>query len=127
PKLPKWLYPNLFIDEKKLSAQQTFFNTSVSHTDRIGLFKLNSFGFATGIEYNPRPLRTVTFKPLNIEYSNLYNRSEVFDATLAANPYLRYSFNTALVFGSTIGYAVTHINSKHPNKVSTFKLNLKES
>jgi len=125
--IPKLLYPFKKVPERKLSSQQTFFSTSIGRTDRIGLFKLNSFGFAMGYEFNFKPNQTLTIKPLNVEYSNLYDRSAAFDATINANPYLRYSFNTALVLGSTVGYAETHINPRHPNRISSFKLNFEES
>lgn len=125
--IPKLLYPFKWGNEKNLYSKQTFFSTSVSHTNRIGLFKLNSFGFALGYEFNFKPNQSLTIKPLNVEYSSLYNRSAAFDSTLNKNPYLRYSFNTALVVGSTVGYSQTHISPKHPNRVSTFKINFEES
>ncbi len=125
--IPKLLYPFKKVPERKLSSQQTFFSTSAGHTNRIGLFKLNSLGFAMGYEFNFKPNQTLTIKPLNIEYSNLYDGTPAFDSTIKANPYLRYSFNTALVLGSTIGYTETHINPKHTNRISSFKFNFEES
>jgi outer membrane protein insertion porin family len=125
--IPKLLWPFRWLDERKLSSDQTFFSSSVSNTDRIGLFKLNSLAFAMGYEFNFRPNQSLTIKPFNVEYSNLYDRTPAFDQTLADNPYLRYSFNTALVIGSTVGYTLTTNNPKHLNRVNTFKVNLEES
>ena len=125
--IPKLLFPFKFIDERKLSSDQTFFNTGISNANRIGLFKLNSLAFAMGYEFNFSPNQSLTVKPINIEYSNLYDRTRAFDSTLEKNPYLRYSFNTALVFGSTVGYSLTNINSKHPNRINSFKVNFEES
>ena len=114
--IPKLIYPfSKFPDLSKLYSKQTFFSGSIGHTDRIGLFKLNSFGFALGYEFNITPTQTVTIKPLNIEYTNLYDRTAAFDTAIKNNPYLRYSFNTALVMGSTVGY------SKTKNRVSSNK------
>ena len=125
--IPKLLFPFKFVDESKLSSAQTFFSTGVSNSNRIGLFKLNSLAFAMGYEFNFSPNQTLTVKPFNIEYSNLYDRSAIFDQTLRDNPYLRYSFNTALVLGSTVGYTITTINQKHPSRINAFKVNLEES
>ena len=125
--IPRLLYPFHKVDERKLSSDQTFFNSGVAVTDRIGLFKLNSFLFGMGYEFNFSPNRSLTLKLINIEYSRLYDRTPAFDETLAQNPYLRYSFNTALVFGSTVGYTNTTINQKHLNRINTFKVNLEES
>ena len=125
--VPKLLLPFKKVDEKKLASQQTFFSTNFANTNRIGLFKLNSLSFAIGYEFNFKRNRSLTIKPLNIEYSNLYDRTATFDSTIVANPYLRYSFNTALVLGSTVGYSATHVNKKHSNIVSAFKINFEES
>jgi len=125
--VPKLLFPfNKIKEFDALYSKQTFFNTSISHTDRIGLFKLNSFGFALGYEFNIKPNQTLTIKPLNIEFSNLYDRSRAFDSTLDKNPYLRYSFNTALVMGSTVGYNETR-SKPGSHRISTLKATFEES
>ncbi|MEN9568837.1 MAG: hypothetical protein RL172_68 [Bacteroidota bacterium] len=125
--LPKLLWPFKWVDERKLISDQTIFSANISNANRIGLFKLFSLGFAMGYEFNFSPRVSLTVKPLSIEYSNLYGRTAVFDSTLEKNPYLRYSFNTALVMGSTVGLTVTNVLPKHPNIVSVFKVNLEES
>ena len=125
--IPKLIYPfNLFPAFNKLYSKQSFFTGSISHTDRIGLFKLNSFGFGLGYEFNIKPGKTITIKPINVEYSNLYDRSLEFNLALDSNPYLRYSFNTALVMGSTFGYSVTHSNPGS-KRVTSFKGTFEES
>lgn len=125
--MPKLLFPFKWVDEKKLASDQTFFSANVSNTNRIGLFKLFSAGFGMGYEFNFNNNKVLTVKPINLEYSNLYGRTETFDNTIKENPYLRYSFNTALVLGSSIGYSVSNINPKHINRVNTIKVNLEES
>ncbi|MBL0358997.1 MAG: BamA/TamA family outer membrane protein [Chitinophagaceae bacterium] len=131
---PKLLLPknlrDYFNKNKKIDnlySKQSFISFSASNTNRIGLFRLNSFGLAGGYEWSPRPNKTWSLKLVNIEYSNLYNRSLAFDSTLNENPFLRYSFNTALVFGSTLGYTWININPKHPNRVFSLKANIEES
>ena len=114
-------------NEEKTNSQQTFFNSSFANTNRIGLFKLNSFGFNMGYEFSRKDNKTFTFKPLNIEYTNLYDRSKIFDSTLQANPFLRYSFNTALVIGWSAGYTESHISVKNRNKISALRANLEVS
>lgn len=122
--IPKLVFPFGFLNRSDLVSKQSFVSASVSNTNRIALFKLNSLGFALGYEFNFKNYKTLTVKPLNIEYSNLYNRSADFDATLKDNPFLRYSFNTALVLGSTVGYTQSRITEK---KTSIFKANFEES
>jgi outer membrane protein assembly factor BamA len=58
----------------------------------------------------------------------LYNRSSIFDITLNANPFLRYSFNNALVAGMiNLGYSVNYTNPNNNKKQHSFKWNLEES
>lgn len=124
--IPKLIYPfSLFPSFSKLYSKQSFFTGSIGHADRIGLFKLNSFGFALGYEFNIKANKTITIKPLNIEYTNLYDRSAAFDSAISKNPYLRYSFNTSLVMGSTFGYS--EIKSKSKKLVTSFKGTFEES
>lgn len=110
-----------------LYSKQTFLSLSASNTNRIGLFKLNSFGVSAGYEWSPQSNKTWSVKLLNMEFSNLYNRSYAFDSTLEKNPFLRYSFNTALVLGLTVGHSSIKYNAKHPNKVFSLKWNVEES
>ncbi len=126
PSTPAFLN-KLINRNKRLTSQQTFFNTSVAKTDRIGLFKLNTLSFSLGFEYTNKKNQRFTFKPLNVEYTNLYNRSKVFDSTLEKNPFLRYSFNTALVLGYSFGFSESHFSKRNSNKIITTKINIEES
>ncbi len=126
PSTPAFI--NKLINRKnRLTSQQTFFNTSFAKTDRIGLFKLNSLAFSIGFEFTNKKNQRFTFKPLNVEYTNLYNRSHVFDSTLEKNPFLRYSFNTALVLGYSVGFSESHFSKRNSNKITTTKINAEES
>jgi len=127
--MPKNLQ-HYFNRKKKLDnlySKQSFLSFSATNTNRIGLFKLNSFGLSAGYEWSPKANKTFSLKLINIEYSNLYNRSEAFDSTLSKNPFLRYSFNTALVMGSSFGYSSIRYFPKHPNRTLAFKLNIEQS
>lgn len=111
-------------------SQQTFINVVPAYSNRINLFNQLSLGVAFGNEYTraKHPNRKNILKFLNVEYSYLYNQSDTFKKTLLANPYLRYSFNTALVIGLfNYGYSSTYINPKKLNRQRTFRWNIEES
>jgi hypothetical protein len=128
---PKLLGPiTLFYPNKKLLSQQTFINVVPAYTNRIDLFKQLSASVAFGNEFTSlkHTNRKNIFKFLNIEYSYLYNQSDSFKTTLALNPYLRYSFNTALVIGVlNYSYSSTYINPKKLNHQRYFRWNIEES
>ncbi len=132
--IPKLVIPNnlrdyLNKDKKldKLSSKQSFISLGASNTNRIGLFKLNSFSLAAGYEWAPKPNLTWNLKIVNVEFSDLYNKSAEFEQTLNDNPFLRYSFNTALVLGSSASVLWTHFYPRHPNRALTLRVNLEES
>ncbi|MBC7887800.1 MAG: BamA/TamA family outer membrane protein [Ferruginibacter sp.] len=111
-------------------SQQTFINVVPAYSNRINLFDQLSASVAFGNEFtrNKHPNRKNLFKFLNIEYSFLYNQSDSFKRTLELNPYLRYSFNTALVIGLiNYGYSSTYINPKKLNHLRSFRWNIEES
>ncbi|MFM2360682.1 MAG: hypothetical protein RLY16_2675 [Bacteroidota bacterium] len=125
--IPRLIFPFGKNFGRKLAGEQTFTSLNVANTNRIDLFKLFSLGLSYGYELNIHRNRILTIKPVNVEYSNLYDRSRAFDSTLEKNPYLRYSFNTALVMGSSIGITQTVVNKKHPNRQYSIKANFEES
>ncbi len=133
---PRFIFPlkNL-TNDSRLSNTKSFINSKVGYINRINLFNLQSFNFAIGYDYNQQIKRSTDarnsrrwiFKPLNIEFARLYNETDSFKRTLEENPFLRYSFNTSLVAGSSIGYQSVKVNNRHPNRSHAFKVNVEES
>ena len=134
--IPRFTWPFNRVDRKQFLASETFINTNLSYIKRIKLFDLQSVNFAIGFDWvksakrPERPNRQWVWKPVNFEFNNLFNRTALFDSTLKANPFLRYSFNSALVAGfglGSLGYSTTYVNPKKSNHLHTIKLNLEES
>lgn len=127
------LFPKLIIqlkksNQKKLLKAESFISTNLSYINRIDFFNMQNIRFAVGTNSSKKAGKQWTFKPLNIEFSKLYNRSYTFDSTLNANPFLRYSFNTSLVFGFLNGgYASSWVDKNNPKKQYSFKWNFEES
>lgn len=125
---PRLVFPFSRYDNKKsFISTESFINTRLSYINRINLFNLQSFNFAVGYNVTTRKNHQYIFKPLNFEFARLYNETDSFKKTLADNPFLRYSFNTALVAGSSLGYRYNKINSKHNNRQHSVKANFEES
>ena len=134
--IPRFIYPFSKLNSARNITSETFFNTNLSYIKRFSLFDLQSVSFATGFDWTKkalrpnRPNRKWIWKPINFEFSRLYNKTAAFDSTLNANPFLRYSFNTALVAGLGIGslrYSFVHINPKFTNRQYSFTANFEES
>jgi outer membrane protein insertion porin family len=125
---PRFIYPfKEFNKSKHFVATESFINSNASYINRINLFNLNSFNLGLGYSARNRRNAQLVLKPINIEFTKLYNQSASFDTTLMNNPFLRYSFNTSLVAGASFGYSITKTNKKYTNRQHTFKANLEES
>jgi hypothetical protein len=124
----RFIFPFLrFNADKRFNTTESFITTRFSYVNRINLFNLQSFNFSIGYSATTRKKRQWIFKPLNFEFARLYNETDSFKKTLADNPFLRYSFNTALVAGSSIGYRINKVNANHSNRQHSLKINVEES
>jgi outer membrane protein insertion porin family len=125
---PRFVFPLNWLNRKNIfNSPESFINTNASYINRINLFKLQSTNLGIGYAARNRKNAQWILKPLNIEFTRLYNASAEFNKTLDANPFLRYSFNTALVAGSSIGYSSAVTNKKFTNRQHSFKINIEES
>ena len=125
---PRFIFPfQQLNNNNRFTNKESFINTKIAHITRINLFSLQSFNFGVGYSWNAKNNRQWIVRPLNFEFALLYNESDSFKKTLAENPFLRYSFNTSLVAGSGIGYRSSKVNSKHPNRQHSIKINVEES
>ncbi len=126
---PRLVFPlSKYNADKHFTATESFVTTKLSYVNRINLFNLQSFNFGVGYSVTTRKNRQWFVRPLfNFEFARLYNESAEFIKTLEENPFLRYSFNTALVAGSSVSYRQIKVNSKFPKRQHSVKINLEES
>jgi outer membrane protein insertion porin family len=113
----------------KIYQPQTFVNLNAALINRINLFNLQSLNFGFGYTARLKNNAELTWKPINVEYAKLYNETDSFTKTLQENPFLRYSFNTALVAGVLFNgsYSVAKTNKKFQGRQYAFKSNLETS
>ncbi|HEV8080399.1 MAG TPA: BamA/TamA family outer membrane protein, partial [Chitinophagaceae bacterium] len=124
---PKFTTPFSSINRKKLLVQQSFINTNISFIKRIDFFNQQVFNISHGYNWTNKANRNWTYTPFNFDFRRIYNTTLRFDTTLLKYPFLRYSFNTALVMGQSLRYISNFINPKYPQRATTFKFNIEES
>ncbi|HSN10212.1 MAG TPA: BamA/TamA family outer membrane protein [Hanamia sp.] len=124
---PKFIFPLGNYNNKKIITTQSFINTNVSLINRIDFFDQQVFNTSYGFNWTNNQKHLWSLKLFNFDYRRLYNRSKSFDSTLAENPFLRYSFNTALVMGGGLSYNLVKANPRNPKLVTNIKANLEES
>ncbi len=124
---PKFITPFASINRKKLLVKQSFINTNVSLIKRIDFFNQQVFNISYGYNWTTKASHSWTYTPFNFDFRRIYNTTIRFDTTLLQYPFLRYSFNTALVMGQSLRYVSNYINPKNPERATVFKFNLEES
>ena len=124
---PKFIFPFGNYNNKKIITTQSFINTNVSLINRIDFFNQQIFNTSYGFNWTNNEKHLWSLKLFNFDYRRLYNRSKSFDSTLNENPFLRYSFNTALVMGGGVSYNLVKANPRNPKLISNLKVNLEES
>ncbi len=125
--IPRFVTPFKGLNKKQLLNRQTFINTNVSQINRINFFNQQIFNTSFGYNWTNNANQSWTYRPFNIDFRRIYNRSESFDKTLDTFPFLRYSFNTALVLGQSLTFTSLYVNPKHPTRQHSFKFNVEES
>jgi len=124
---PKFIFPLGFYNSKNLITSQSFINTNISLINRIDFFDQQVFTTSYGYNWTNNENHLWSLKLFNFDYHRLYNRSVSFDQTLKDYPFLKYSFNTALVMGSGISYNLAKANPRKPKLVTNLKINFEES
>ncbi|MEO8721081.1 MAG: hypothetical protein ABI372_08250, partial [Ginsengibacter sp.] len=93
---PNFIFPLSIYNKRKLITNQSFINTNISLINRIDFFNQQIFNTSYGFNWTNNEKHLWSLKLFNFDYRRLYNRSKSFDSTLNENPFLKYSFNTAL-------------------------------
>ncbi|OJW08253.1 MAG: hypothetical protein BGO53_05305 [Sphingobacteriales bacterium 39-19] len=117
-------------DKRRILAGETFVNTTFSYATRFNLFSLQSVNMNTGFTYPLKNGAKFTFRPFYAEFNYLFNQSDSFIRIKDANPFLRYSYNTAFVSGMGASYSRIFNNPVHLKSIlkeRSIKLNIEES
>ncbi|MEO8764576.1 MAG: BamA/TamA family outer membrane protein [Ginsengibacter sp.] len=124
---PRFIFPFTIYNRTTLITRQSFINTNLSLINRIDFFNQQIFNIGYGFNFTNNEKHIWSVRLFNFDYHRLYNRSDSFNSTLLKYPFLKYSFNTALVIGASVSFKSAHINPKNPKITSTFNVNLEES
>lgn len=124
---PKFSIPLRSLNRQTWVVNQTFLNTNLSFINRVDFFKQQIVNSSYGFNFTKTQNRLWSLKLINFDFRRLFDRSEAFDQTLMEFPYLRYSFNTALVMGEALSYSNARPGFYNPNVINRFTLNLEES
>ncbi len=127
---PRLISPFKKLNERRFSSGESFINTNVAFNNRLYLFNTQSFNLGYGWSYVDDHNFRWTFRPVNIEFNYLFNQTDSFSKILDSIPFLRYSYNTALIIGMRAGLSKSYYHQNSLNNISkerSFKINIEES
>jgi len=117
-------------NKRRILPGETFVNTTFSYATRFNLFSLQSVNLNTGFTHPLKNGANFTFRPFYAEFNYLFNQTDSFIQIKEANPFLRYSYNTAFVTGMGASYSHIFNNPVHLKSIlkeRSIKLNVEES
>lgn len=126
-------FPALFrLFDKKFNpvTAESFINTNLSYNSRLDLFDRQAVNVGFGSSFLTQNNWKVIFKPVNIEFSYLFNQRDSFKRILLSIPFLKYSYNTAFIVGMSGGVSRNWNHPRHLrslSKESALKINVEES
>jgi outer membrane protein insertion porin family len=101
PNFLKTVKSKNFISKNKYSNAETFISTNLAYSNRLDFFNLQSVNIGFGWAATTAKDWRIQWRPINTEFSYLYNQTPAFDDIIARNQFLRYSYNTSFVLGMT--------------------------
>lgn len=128
--LPKLLTPFAGLNNNRDKKGETFINTSLAFNNRLGLFNSQNINLNYGFTLKGINERKWSFRLLNAEFSYLFNETPTFQTIIDQNPFLRYAYNTAFIFGTGASYSSVYRNPTHLTSLSkerVFNVNFEES
>jgi len=124
---PNFIFPFHGINNQNWVTHQSFINTNLSFINRIDFFDQQIINTSYGFNFTKNENRLWSLRLFNFDFRRLYNRSARFDATIEEYPFLKYSFNTALVMGSSLSYTMARAAYRNPKAINKLQVNIEES
>ncbi len=104
--LPKFLAPVKIRNASSLFVPRTKFDLGFRTLNRVLYFSMNAVNFSYGYTWKETRQKEHTFNPIAINFARLTKTTGAFDQLLAANPYLKKSFEEQFTIGGN--YAFTY-------------------
>ena len=116
---PRLLFPiTVSKDFFKYAIPKTKLSIGADYLTRTNLFSLISFYGSFGYFWNANKYVTHEFNPISVNYVKLANSTQAFEEILAANPFLKTSFEQQFIAG--LMYTFTYNEMVNVTKIHQF-------
>ncbi len=111
---PRFITPFKIKQSNSLYIPKTRLALSYNFLKRVDYFDMNTFQFLYGFKWKENLKNEIEFNPINISYTSLSNQSDVFNALLESNTFLKKSYEEQFIAGAN--YLFTYNEQMLPNK-----------
>jgi len=101
---PQFLVPFHIKPSNSLYIPKTSILLSYNFLKRVNYFNMNTFQFGYGFKWKANFKTEHELMPINISYTTIGNKSEVFTAMLASNLFLKKSYEEQFIAGGNYSY-----------------------
>jgi hypothetical protein len=101
---PRFLVPFNIKQTNSIYVPKTTFSLSYNFLKRVNYFDMSTFQFAYGFKWKNSIRVEHEFNPINISNTSLNNESVVFTDLLAANPFLKKSYEEQFIAGGNYSF-----------------------
>lgn len=101
---PGFFTPFKIIKTSSWYVPKTRFSLSFNYLKRVNYFDMRTFQFIYGFKWKEDIKKEHELNPINISYTTILNKSDIFTGLLASNPYLKKSYEEQFIAGVTYAY-----------------------
>jgi outer membrane protein assembly factor BamA len=103
--IPRFVVPFRTPRTSSMYIPKTRISLGYNYLKRVNYFDLRSFQFIFGYKWKENLLKEHELNPININYTSVKNQSEEFQALLAANPFLKKSYEEQFIAGANYSFS----------------------
>jgi hypothetical protein len=100
---PRFLVP-FKIETNSIYLPKTRFSLSYNYLKRVNYFDMRMFQFIYGFNWKGDIRTEHELNPINVSYTSIANKSEVFTELLNSNPFLKKSYEEQFIAGANYSY-----------------------
>ncbi|MBC9934603.1 BamA/TamA family outer membrane protein [Chitinophaga qingshengii] len=109
------------------SNVKTRLTFGANYLSRISKFDITSINLSYGYDWNENIYKRWIVKPFTLNYVGVNLNPDFKASTVDINPYLKRSFEPALIGGENVTFIYSNNDLLHPRHYSYFRANIEES
>ncbi|MEC5146893.1 Omp85 domain-containing protein [Chitinophaga sp. 180180018-2] len=123
---PRFALP-FHIRQSNRTNAKTRLTLGANYLSRIDKFDIKSINATYGYDWNETAYKRWIVRPFTLNYVGVALNPSFRDTVVNLNPYLKRSFEPALIGGESVSYIYSNQDLLHPRHYTYFRVNVEES